>query len=77
MFKTLIVFILSFLLSHSTIAMCSQCKAIAEENDGGWANGLNSGILFLMIPPYLILIAIVLFGFKGKIRAGIKNFVNS
>jgi hypothetical protein len=57
--------------------MCSNCKAIAEQNENGWANGLNSGILFLMIPPYLILIALVVFGFKGKIRTGIKNFVNS
>ena len=77
MFKSLGLFITSFLFSQSALAMCSQCKAVAEQNDGGWANGLNSGILFLMIPPYLLLIAIVLLGFRGKIRAGIKNFVNS
>ena len=67
----------SFLFSKTAFAMCSNCKAIAEQNENGWANGLNSGILFLMIPPYLILIALVIFGFKGKIREGIKNFVNS
>ncbi len=77
MFRVLILFITSFLFSQSAFALCSQCKAVAEQNDGGWANGLNSGILFLMIPPYLLLIAIVLLGFRGKIRAGIKNFVNS
>ncbi|MBI35361.1 MAG: hypothetical protein CMP67_08365 [Flavobacteriales bacterium] len=77
MFRSLVLFLVGFLFSQSAFAMCSQCKAIAEENDGGWANGLNSGILFLMIPPYLLLIAIVLLGFKGKIRAGLKNFVNS
>lgn len=77
MFKSLVLFITSFLFSQSALAMCSQCKAVAEQNDEGWANGLNSGILFLMIPPYLLLIAIVLLGFRGKIRAGIKNFVNS
>ena len=77
MFKKILIFLIVFLLTQPVSAMCSQCKAIAEQNDSGWANGLNSGILFLMIPPYLILIAIVIFGFKGKIRAGIKNFVNS
>jgi hypothetical protein len=70
-----IVFVLVF--SQDSYALCSNCKAVAEQNEGGWANGLNTGILFLMIPPYLILLAIVLFGFKGKIRQGIKNFVNS
>ncbi|MAW65313.1 MAG: hypothetical protein CMD18_03860 [Flavobacteriales bacterium] len=77
MFKSCFLIITSFLFSKSAFAMCSNCKAIAEQNENGWANGLNSGILFLMIPPYLILIALVIFGFKGKIREGIKNFVNS
>jgi len=77
MVKRLFVFIVSIIFSQSAFALCSNCKAIAEQNDNGWANGLNSGILFLMIPPYLILIGIVLVGFKGKIRTGIKNFVNS
>ena len=77
MLKSCFAIISFLLLSKSAFAMCSNCKAIAEQNENGWANGLNSGILFLMIPPYLILIALVIFGFKGKIRAGIKNFVNS
>ena len=77
MFKKVLIFFYGFLLTQPAFAMCSQCKAIADQNESGWANGLNSGILFLMIPPYLILIAIVIFGFKGKIREGIKNFVNS
>ncbi len=77
MFKKVLIFFYGFFLTQPAFAMCSQCKAIAEQNESGWANGLNSGILFLMIPPYLILIAFLIFGFKGKIRAGIKNFVNS
>ena len=77
MFRSLFLILAFFVFSQSAYSMCSNCKAIAEQNDNGWANGLNSGILFLMIPPYLILIALVLFGFKGKIRTGIKNFVNS
>lgn len=77
MLKRQVIILLLFLSANSTWALCSNCKAVAEQNDGGWANGLNTGILFLMIPPYLILIAIVVFGFKGKIIQGIKNFVNS
>jgi len=77
MLKKIITLVFVLLLSQDSFALCSNCKAVAEQNEGGWANGLNTGILFLMIPPYLILIAIVFFGFKGKIRQGIKNFVNS
>lgn len=73
-----VVFLFLCLISSQTMfALCSNCKAVAEQNQDGFTKGLNTGILFLMIPPYLILMAIVLFGFKGKIRQGIKNFVNS
>ncbi|MBL56449.1 MAG: hypothetical protein CMP61_04595 [Flavobacteriales bacterium] len=77
MFKKIVIILLSFCYTSSAYALCSNCKAVAEQNEDGWANGLNTGILFLMIPPYLILIGLVIFGFKGKIVEGIKNFVNS
>ena len=77
MFNKIVIILLSFCYTSSAYALCSNCKAVAEQNEDGWANGLNTGILFLMIPPYLILIGLVIFGFKGKIVEGIKNFVNS
>ena len=37
-------------------AQCSMCKAVAESaNGGGFGPGLNYGILYLMIFPYLII----------------------
>ena len=42
-------------------AQCAMCKAIAESNSQGGgdiAAGLNSGILYLMIFPYLIIGAV-------------------
>lgn len=37
-------------------AQCSMCKAVAESaNGGGFGAGLNYGILYLMIFPYLII----------------------
>jgi len=37
-------------------AQCSMCKAVAESaNGGGFGAGLNYGILYLMIFPYLIM----------------------
>jgi len=39
---------------------CSQCKLLAEQGSGleeaSFGSNINSGILFLMIIPYLILI---------------------
>ncbi len=77
MIKKIALIIICLISSKSTFALCANCKVVAEQNQDGWANGLNTGILFLMIPPYIILMIIILFGFKGKIRNGIKNFVNS
>ncbi|MGB1112050.1 MAG: hypothetical protein ACPG3S_03035 [Schleiferiaceae bacterium] len=38
------------------MAQCSMCKAVAESADGGgFGAGLNYGILYLMIFPYLII----------------------
>lgn len=42
-------------------AQCAMCKATAEES--GFESGLNSGIIYLMIIPYILLI----FFFRKKI----------
>jgi hypothetical protein len=77
MTKTLI-FLFTLIFTNTDIfALCSTCKAVVENNDGEWGNGLNDGIFFLMIPPYILLLVIVLVVFKGKIKAGFKSFVNS
>ena len=40
----------------TSFAQCSMCKAVAESaNGGGFGTGLNYGILYLMIFPYLII----------------------
>ncbi len=53
----LIVFLLSCLPDSSLLAQCPMCKAAAESNlkEGGtFALGLNSGILYLLVAPYII-----------------------
>ena len=45
-----------FSLPLISMAQCSMCKAVAESADGGgFGAGLNYGILYLMIFPYLII----------------------
>ena len=73
-----IVLALAFviLLSDDMTAQCAMCKAQLESSDGEVGNGINSGILYLMVIPYLLLTAIALVFFKGKIRSSLKSFFN-
>ena len=48
-------------------AQCSMCKAVAETADGGgFGAGLNYGIVYLMIFPYLIIGGIAYKIYKNK-----------
>lgn len=54
-----------------TLAQCPMCKASVESNmqDGGekvFGMGLNSGILYLMAIPYIMVIAIGFFWYRAK-----------
>lgn len=60
-----------FLLSVAAYAQCAMCKATAEsatENvDKGIGEGLNAGIVYLMLVPYVLLATIALVFFRKKI----------
>ncbi len=51
---------------------CSQCKLLAEQgsemDESSFGTNINSGILYLMIIPYLL----ILFLFRKKIVAVLK-----
>lgn len=49
----LIVAIIS--TSFTVNAQCSMCRAVVENNSENLAEGLNNGILFLMVFPYLFI----------------------
>jgi hypothetical protein len=66
----LILFLLLFKLS-SIVASCPMCKAAVESNleNGGKdavGLGLNSGILYLMAIPYLMVITIGVLWYRAK-----------
>lgn len=55
------IFILIITVSTSTIsAQCAMCKAVVEGGNNSMAEGINDGITYLMIFPY-ILIGLLLF----------------
>tara|TARA_Y100001933_G_scaffold166722_1_gene164965 strand:- start:438 stop:668 length:231 start_codon:yes stop_codon:yes gene_type:complete len=53
--KIVVVFLL-VLLPQLTSAQCAMCRAVLEsEADGGAAEAINDGIVYLMIWPYILI----------------------
>ena len=50
--KLLFIFIL--FASHDLLAQCAMCKAVVESGDAEIAEGVNSGIIYLMAFPYIL-----------------------
>lgn len=61
-----IIIILIFFIGHLSNAQCAMCKAVVESGDLSEAEGLNSGILYLMIFPYLLVGTLLYFIIKKK-----------
>jgi hypothetical protein len=66
-----IFFCITFVFCHVfSYAQCSMCRAVAESSHNGGssiANGLNTGILYLMLFPYILLVyALIRIYFKEK-----------
>jgi len=49
-----ILFISLLFISAYGFSQCAMCKAVVESGDAEIAKGLNSGILYLMAFPYLL-----------------------
>ncbi|HKK38255.1 MAG TPA: hypothetical protein VJ949_02435 [Cryomorphaceae bacterium] len=68
----------AFLASADSMAQCAMCKAVAENAQGesgyGLANGLNSGIIYLMGIPYLLLATLAIVFFRKQIGGFWRSF---
>ncbi|MBI3221085.1 MAG: hypothetical protein HYZ44_16355 [Bacteroidetes bacterium] len=66
--KKIAVLGLFVLLSTSTWAQCAMCKATLENNISngniGIAAGINFGILYLFVAPYLAIAALGIFWYR-------------
>ncbi|UAM96989.1 hypothetical protein K8354_11720 [Polaribacter litorisediminis] len=64
-----------FLMIFSTIssyAQCAMCKAVVENGDVDMAEGVNNGISYLMVFPYL-LVGVLFFTLYRYRKNQIKN----
>ncbi|MBA3706166.1 MAG: hypothetical protein H0W84_09780 [Bacteroidetes bacterium] len=74
-----VLLLLLFVNNASMIAQCAMCKTSVEsdlKSGGSIATGLNTGILYLMAIPYIILMIGGYFFFKKPIDEKIKNWKN-
>lgn len=70
-----VAFVMLFIINANTYAQCAMCKSSVQSNlDNGGSIGkeLNTGILYLMAIPYVLLMTGGYFFFKKPIDAKIK-----
>lgn len=58
--KQTIVFLFVVLIANIGNTQCAMCKAVIESGETGMAEGVNNGITYLMVFPY-ILVGVLLF----------------
>ncbi|MCX7729224.1 MAG: hypothetical protein N2203_07120 [Bacteroidia bacterium] len=74
--KILYSWMILFVFTFNAAAQCAMCKAAAESdlqnNPNSVAKGINSGILFLMVIPYILIFLFfrkeIISFFKEKIK---------
>jgi len=80
---TALVFLMVWVLSPVvSMAQCAMCRASVENNvsngDIGIAAGLNTGILYLFVAPYLVIGTVAFFWYRNsKKNRARKNSISS
>lgn len=78
-FNFLITLVLLLVTNAVSLAQCAMCKSTVESgsaNGESMARGLNTGILYLMAIPYVILMLGTYFFFKKPIDEKLKSLRN-
>lgn len=70
-FTYLLVFVFIFINTFYSYSQCAMCKAVVENGDVTMAEGINNGITYLMVFPYLLIG--VLFYFIYRYKKAAKN----
>lgn len=60
------LFILLFFSVQILSAQCAMCKAVVESGNAEEAEGLNTGIMYLMVFPYILVGALLYFIIKYR-----------
>ena len=69
--KTFLLFVLLMIFtSKKSFSQCAMCKAVVENGDISMAEGVNNGITYLMVFPYLLIGALfyIIYRYKKKAK---------
>lgn len=68
MYKKRVLFLVLLMVFTSKVSFsqCAMCKAVVENGDVSMAKGVNNGITYLMVFPYLLvgLLLFVIYRYK-------------
>ena len=68
--KLTLIFILFFLTGIPAEAQCAMCRAVIESDESSFAaKGINNGIVYLMIFPYLLIAGVGYAIYKSRKKA--------
>ena len=54
------------LISATSSAQCAMCKAVVEGGNESMAEGVNNGITYLMVFPYILVGVLFYFIYRHK-----------
>tara|TARA_B110000014_G_C19953297_1_gene493281 strand:+ start:193 stop:417 length:225 start_codon:yes stop_codon:yes gene_type:complete len=67
--KIKLILIISIIPGLYSYSQCAMCRVVAESSQNGGdtiANGLNTGILYLMLFPYLLILYVIISSYFRK-----------
>lgn len=65
--KIFLLLLLILFVSFEASAQCAMCRAVLEtEESQAAAEGINDGILYLMVFPYLLMAGVAYFIWKSR-----------
>lgn len=70
-YNYLLVFVFVFSNTSYSYSQCAMCKAVVENGDVTMAEGINDGITYLMVFPYILVGVLFYFIYKNNKR--VKN----
>ncbi|WP_025740988.1 hypothetical protein [Aquimarina pacifica] len=61
------IFVVLFLATLPVEAQCAMCRAVLESEEGQeTAKGINNGIVYLMVIPYILIGLVGFFIYRSK-----------
>lgn len=66
MYKKIIISALFLFISATSSAQCAMCKAVVEGGNESMAEGVNNGITYLMVFPYILVGVLFYFIYRHK-----------